>query len=103
MKKIDVSAESYPCIPEKIFKSSAKSLVSRLEKAFSHIDMDKRLISVVVSEAISNVDEIVKGFLGGSCIAEKELRLFVDVTLEKRVMGIISSNLSVAEGEPIEE
>lgn len=99
MKKIYVSLEcSYPCIPERILKSSAKSLVARLGKAFPHIDMDERLTDEV-SDSIYVIDETVREYLGGACLSEKELRLFVDVTLEKEVMRNLSRGLAAIEGE----
>ena len=103
MKKIYVFPENdYPCIPENILNDSASSLVDRLKGAFPNIDMDLRLTNMVFA-AIFNVDRIVQNYLGGARIPAKELQLFVDVTLEKEVMSILSSNLPVAEVVPTEE
>ena len=101
MKKIYVFPENdYPCIPESILNDSASSLVARLKGAFPNIDMDLKLTNMVF-EAIFNVDRTVQNYLGGARIPAKELQLFVDVTLEREVMRILSSNLPVA--EPVAE
>jgi hypothetical protein len=98
-KKIYVSLEcSYPCIPERILESSANSLVARLKKAFPHIDMDERLTDKV-SDSIYFVDETVREYIGGACLSEKELRLFVDVILEREVMRELSRGLTAIKGE----
>lgn len=97
MKKIYVSLEcSYPCIPEVILTSSADALANRLKATFPHVDVDIRLTDVV-SGAILDVDKTVQQSLGGAWLPERELRLFVDVALEKKVMSTLSSSLAATE------